>query len=54
MNRPHYIKKDTNTRPVPFVQIVSVMVLIFGALCALHYFGVIGVCKEQFETIKTR
>lgn len=38
---------STENRPVPFVQIVGLMLLMFALIVAAHYLGWIEVAKTQ-------
>lgn len=40
------VRQDKKYQPIPVVQIVIAMIIIFGALVALDYLGVISIVKS--------
>jgi len=40
------VLQDRKYQPIPVTQIVIAMIIIFGALVALDYFGIISIVKS--------
>lgn len=40
------VSQDKKHQPVPVVQVILAMVILFGILVALDYFGVISIVKS--------